>query len=185
VHQHLVDNDLEEQRRDEGEELDEERGKQDLAEQLAVFDDGRDEPAEVELSGIPGQQGPAGDQYQLAIPGLLKRVPLKGRGTLGLGVLHQDTVFLDLGQDEIVTVPVLGDGRQRELLEPQPVGLGGAGLELEALQGAKHVARRAGLAGTPKQVFEVCRVDREAQKPGHERHADETGLVRGRCHSWV
>ena len=48
--QDLVDDDLEEQRGDQGKQLQEERGDQDFAEQLAVLDDGRDEPAEAEVA---------------------------------------------------------------------------------------------------------------------------------------
>ena len=46
--QHLVDDDLEEQRRDEREELQEERGDQHLAELLAVFVDRAQKPGDVE-----------------------------------------------------------------------------------------------------------------------------------------
>ena len=50
VDQHLVDDDLEEQRRDERKQLEEERGGEDLAEQIAVFVDGAEEPADVEAA---------------------------------------------------------------------------------------------------------------------------------------
>ena len=43
MHQHLVDHDLEEQRRDQREQLQEERGDQHLAQQMAVFVDRADE----------------------------------------------------------------------------------------------------------------------------------------------
>jgi hypothetical protein len=39
VHEHLVDHDLEEERRDQGEDLQEERGDQDFAQQAAVLID--------------------------------------------------------------------------------------------------------------------------------------------------
>ena len=48
MHQHLVDHHLEEQRRDEREELQEERGDQHLAEQPAILVDRAQEPGDVE-----------------------------------------------------------------------------------------------------------------------------------------
>jgi len=48
MHQHLVDHHLEEQRRDQAEELQEEGSDQHLAQQAAIFVDRRDEPADAE-----------------------------------------------------------------------------------------------------------------------------------------
>ena len=50
MHEHLVDDDLEEQRRDERKELQEERGDQHFAEQMAVFVDRAQEPGDVEAA---------------------------------------------------------------------------------------------------------------------------------------
>ena len=50
MHQHLVDDDLEEQRRDQREQLQEERGDQHLAEQMAIFVDRAEEPGDVEAA---------------------------------------------------------------------------------------------------------------------------------------
>ncbi|MNZ69436.1 hypothetical protein D3C78_877340 [compost metagenome] len=55
VHQHLVHHHLEEQRGEQREDLQHEGHQQHFAEQLAVLDDGRDEPGEVELRQLPGQ----------------------------------------------------------------------------------------------------------------------------------
>src|SRR6266853_6729926 len=50
MHQHLVDDDLEEQRRDQRKQLQEERRQQHLAEQMPVFVDRAEEPADVEAA---------------------------------------------------------------------------------------------------------------------------------------
>lgn len=57
VHQNLVHNHLEEEWGDQDEELQDEGGQQDFAEQLAVYDDGGDELGEVEFSEFAGEQG--------------------------------------------------------------------------------------------------------------------------------
>jgi hypothetical protein len=48
VDENLVDHDLEKQRRHESEYLDEERGQENVAQQMPVFDDRGHEPADVE-----------------------------------------------------------------------------------------------------------------------------------------
>jgi hypothetical protein len=57
-----------EQRRDQGEELQDEGDQQHFAEQFAVFDYRGDEPAEVELRQFAGERGARGEQDQLAAP---------------------------------------------------------------------------------------------------------------------
>jgi hypothetical protein len=66
--QYLVHHHLEKQRRDQGEELQDEGNQQHFAEQLAIFDYRGDEPAEVELRQIAGERGARGKQDQLAAP---------------------------------------------------------------------------------------------------------------------
>jgi hypothetical protein len=82
VHQHLVHHHLEEQRADQGEQLQQEADQQHLAQQLAVFDQAGDEPGEVKLGQFTGQAGAAGDQDQLAhlirsLPGAARCLPDK------------------------------------------------------------------------------------------------------------
>ena len=72
--QHLVDDDLEEQRRDQREKLEEERGDEDLAEQMAVFVDGAEEPADVEAARKIHQSGATCHQHKTAVPNCLELV---------------------------------------------------------------------------------------------------------------
>ena len=85
VHQHLVDDHLEEQRRDQGEQLQEERGDQHLAQKMAIFVDRSQKPGDVEPAGDVGQSGPAGHQDQPAVPDRdnSSRVIRAGRGACG------------------------------------------------------------------------------------------------------
>ena len=57
VEQDFVDHDLEEQGRNKGEELDEQRGQEDVTERLTIAPDGRQKPTELELARIDA--GPA------------------------------------------------------------------------------------------------------------------------------
>jgi hypothetical protein len=59
---------LKEQRADQAEELQHEGDQQHFAQQLAVFDQGRNEPGEVELGELSGLAGTAADQDELAGP---------------------------------------------------------------------------------------------------------------------
>ena len=68
MHQHLVDHDLEEQRRDQREQLQEERGDQHLAEQAAVFVDGAQEPGDVEAPDEIGERARGGSSGRAAVP---------------------------------------------------------------------------------------------------------------------
>ena len=68
MHQHLVDHDLEEQRRDQAEQLQEERRQQDLGQAMAVLVDGAHEPGDVEAARQVGQRAALGHQHQAPAP---------------------------------------------------------------------------------------------------------------------
>lgn len=64
--QDFVGNNLEEQRGDQAKALQDDGDEQDFEQELAVFDDGRYEPAEVKFSEFAGQRSPGGEEDQLA-----------------------------------------------------------------------------------------------------------------------
>ncbi len=68
MHEHLVDDDLEEQRAQEREELQEERGDEHLAEKAAVFVNRAQEPGDVEAPRKIRKRGAARHQDEAAIP---------------------------------------------------------------------------------------------------------------------
>src|SRR6516165_9252426 len=68
--QHLVDDDLKEQRRHQPEELEEERGDQYLAERRPVLLDRAGKPADAEAPRRVAERGAAGQQDQPAVPAL-------------------------------------------------------------------------------------------------------------------
>ena len=68
MHQHLVDDHLEEQRRDQCEQLQKEGGDQHLAQEMAIFVDRSQKPGDVETAGDVRQSRSAGHQDQAAVP---------------------------------------------------------------------------------------------------------------------
>ncbi|MNQ78571.1 hypothetical protein D3C85_934860 [compost metagenome] len=104
MYQHLVHHHLEEQRRQQRENLQDERHQQHFAEQLAVFDDGRDEPAEVELAQLAGQRGLGADQDQFAGPTCEQLIEAKHFRTLSLGIMDQYFAVIQARDDKEASV---------------------------------------------------------------------------------
>ena len=99
VHQNLVDDHLEEQRRDQSEHLQEERGDQHLAQQMPVFVDRPHEPGDVEAAGHLRQSGPARHQDQFAVPEREEFGLRHQDGPGRLRRLDQNLVLSRLGND--------------------------------------------------------------------------------------
>ena len=68
----LVDDDLKEQRRDKGEDLEKERGCENLNKQMAVLMDGTQEPADAEAAREVHQSRATCHQHQAAVPDCLE-----------------------------------------------------------------------------------------------------------------
>ena len=75
MHEHLVDHDLKEQRRDERKYLQEERGDEHLAEQMSILVDRADKPSDVEAAGEVRQCRAARHQDEAAVPDRFKLQP--------------------------------------------------------------------------------------------------------------
>jgi len=111
VHQHLVDHHLEEQRHEQREQLQEERGDQDFRERLAILDDRRDEPGEIELAILGAKVGALGEQDQAAVPELLEHLARNQRRGGFLRILHKHTLGVGAGDDEVTAVLERSDDR--------------------------------------------------------------------------
>ncbi len=146
MHQHLVDHDLEEQRRDQREELQEERGDQHFAQQTAVFVDRAQKPGDVE---------PARDVDSPArrvIRTSRRPTPLRARPASSSRAerqrrLDQDLVLAWPWRAPEPAIAQDRDGRQRRPGKPRPVGPVGARLEPELLGAPEHL-RCADLVGS-------------------------------------
>lgn len=164
MHQDLVDDDLEEQRRDQREQLQEKGRDQDLREQLAVFDDCGNEPLETESGILVQQYRAAGQQNQFARPCLLENRPWQGQWTRLQGVLDQNLVTLDLRENEVMPVLMQGDCRQCGLGEALVAAGYLARLESQMPRRTQHVMRRKQLSGRRKPMPELIGISRQTEK---------------------
>ncbi len=141
VDQHLVHHHLEKQGADEREQLQEQRNRKHLAQQLAVLDQAGDEPGEIELGQITRQAGAAGGQQQQA--GTVGR-PLPEEGVDGFDggaatafhrrILEQHPLAIALGQQHptFATTGIHQLGQRRQWGQCQAFGQCAAELGFQA-----------------------------------------------------
>ena len=141
VHQHLVDDDLEDHRRYEGEDLQEERGDHHLGEHPPVFVDRAEEPGDVEALRQVDQRTAARHLHDRAAPSCLELFALEQRRPLGIRHLDQDPLGVSPGDEHEAAVLQLGNGRQRRLDEAFPRQRSLTRPEPEPLGGAQHLGR--------------------------------------------
>ncbi|MNZ26464.1 hypothetical protein D3C78_436560 [compost metagenome] len=144
VHQNLVHYHLKEQRGEQREDLQHEGHQQHFAEQLAVLDDGRNEPGEVELRQFASQRSLGADQDQLAAPARLKRFEVQHLGTLALRVMDQRLAIVDARNDEEPSVVVGRDGGQRGMSETLDLAASGLGFQSQLLGSQQKFAPSEG-----------------------------------------
>ncbi|MNK75184.1 hypothetical protein D3C87_947200 [compost metagenome] len=139
MHQHLVHHDLEEQRADQCEELEDEGDEEHLAQQLAMLDEAGNEPGEVELGEFACKGGAAGDEDEFT-------GPVRGEDVQGFDdgarrfcgrVLQQHALGVALSKDDEALAAILrtkyrqsGQRRQGQAIRR---GAGGLGLEAQML----------------------------------------------------
>jgi hypothetical protein len=116
MHQHLVDDHLEEERRDQREELQHEGGDQHLHQDALVFENGRDEPGDVELGEPFRKACPLGHQQQAPGPDLFELGLSQRNRPVFFRVMRQGLGFLILtrsyfGENKEAAILGLGDGR--------------------------------------------------------------------------
>ncbi|MNL27942.1 hypothetical protein D3C87_1495650 [compost metagenome] len=111
VHQHLVHDHLEEQRGHQCEQLQDKRNHDDFAQQLSVFDDGRDEPGEIKARGLAGQCGLGTNQQQTSAPASVQLVKADHLGSAGARILYQCLSLIQFGDDEKMPITIRGDRR--------------------------------------------------------------------------
>ena len=146
MHQHLVHHHLEEQGCDQGKDLQHEGHQQHLAKQLAILDDGRDEPGEVEFRQLAGQGSLGADQNQLAGPARRQILEAQDLGTLGQGIVDQCLAVVDARDDEEAPVGRSGNGRKRGVDEALDLAASRLGLEAQPLGGQQQFRLGEGAA---------------------------------------
>ncbi|MBP1063435.1 hypothetical protein JOE51_004902 [Bradyrhizobium japonicum] len=120
MHEYLVDDDLEEQRGDEGKDLKEERRDQHFAEKPAILVDRTEKPADIESPGEIRQGRTPGHQDDVAVPDGLEFGLRHGFGAGRQWTLNEKPVVDNLAQDQEAAVAQRGDCRQRRDRKPIP-----------------------------------------------------------------
>ena len=175
MHQHLVDDDLKEQRGDEREDLEEKRGNHHLAEHVTVFMNGAKEPGDVESAREVRQRRPPRHQDEPAIPNGLELGPRHQRGPRRQRGLNEHLVLAHLGEEEKPTVLENRDPRQRGLVEPLTARSAYARLEAELPGDPKHLGdanRRF-----PDLMPDLFRTRTDAMEPQHRNQRGQAGVL--------
>ena len=180
MHQHLVDDQLEEDRRHQGEHLQEQRGDDHFGERLAIAQQRRQEPAEAERIGIdPGAAEPARHQQRLAAGDLREFVERHfARGAQNR--IDDSRPLFGCGDREDGERPALhaDDDRQRQFGETIGVDLAqDARLQPDQI-GAAHQVFDIGefVAGKRQLMAQLLRVGGDAVIGGDERQTGEAGV---------
>ncbi len=174
MHQHLVHDHLEEQGRDQGQELQDEGDQEHFAQQAAVFDDGGDDPGEVGLGHLGGQGGAGGDEDEFAAPVLRQFFLGKGAGVAVAGLLDQRALFRVTGQDEGAAFMVQGQGGERGAVQLFLPGAQAAGLEAQLASGEEGFIHAEGRA---EFVGQLGRVHRHPVIAGQHDQSGQEGAV--------
>lgn len=176
VHQHLVDHDLREQRSQQTEQLKNKRSDQHLAEQLSIFDDGGDEPGEVELQILRTQMGPFRKEQHFAAPKRLEPVAGQDQRTRLDRVLHQHLLFVGLGQDQVTAVGPPDHGGKRKSRQLVPPDRHAARLEPQMFRGAQEIRRRQRLVQPRELMAQLRRVGGQVVEPSENQQTEQPGV---------
>ena len=173
MHQHLVDHHLEEQRRHQRENLQEEGGQQHLAQKGAIFVDRPHEPGDVEAACEIAEPGALAHQDQLAVPRRLE-LGLGHHDRPGCtGRLHDGLAVAGLAEDQEAAGAQRDDGRERRLVQPLPGRRHETRLDSELFCTAQHLT---GADHVAKLVTDLLRVGRNAQESQQHDQRRETGI---------
>jgi hypothetical protein len=176
MHQHLVDDDLEEHRRDQRKELEKERGDQHLAEQSAIFLDRAQEPGDIKPSPEVDQPGAPCHQDEAAIPRRFELGSRHQRRPLGIRRLDEDLVLANLAEQQKPAIAQSSDCGQRRTSQPVPSRPGLARLQAELPGAAQHLghADRVGA----ELMADLRRIDAEPVEAQQHHERGEPPMVR-------
>ena len=142
MHQHLVDHHLEEQRRQQREDLQEERGGEHFAEDPAVFPHRAEKPAEVEAVSEIAERGAARGQDELAGPVCREVGDWQDARLLCGRIDNQYAIGRRLGEQDARAVVVQGNGREWDRGEALHGAANGPRAQAGMPQVADHIADR-------------------------------------------
>ncbi len=177
VHQHLVDHHLEEQGCHQRENLQEEGGQHHFAQEAAIFDQGGDEPGDVELARIAHHLRARGHEQQAAGPQFLQFLGGDLARPLFQRRLDQRGAVSRARQNEEGSVLCLRNGGKRQFLQPAERSGDGAGLDLQKLGQPQQVVEIRRLTALAELMAQLRRVGGHTEK---FEKGDEAGKARVR-----
>lgn len=182
MHQHLVHHHLEEQRGDQGEKLEGERHQDDLAQQLAVFDQRRDEPGEIESGQFAGERGAGGEEDELTAPAGAELVEGEKLRPLGPRIVDEHPLAFGAGEDEEAPLQIRGQRRQRRVREPPAIRAHVPGLEPQVFGREQNLGNAERPSGLFEVVSQLAGVGGHAVEAGEHDQARQAGIhaLRGR-----
>ena len=181
VHEHFVDHHLEEQGRDEREQLQEERGDEHLPQQMAIFPDRAQKPGEVEAPREAQQAGARGHEEEAAVPFRFERGARHEARPRRARRQHERLLGIGLRDQEKPAGFQRRDPRQRRMGEPIPLRAQDARLQPQFLRKPQHIVKAHRVAA--EAVHDLARVCGDAMK-AQQRH-ERGDAVRGRLAACV
>jgi hypothetical protein len=174
VNQDLVDDDLEEQRRDQREQLEEERRHQHLAEHVAVLVQGAEKPGDVEAARQVQDALARRHQHKLTVPHGLELLARHQARLWRLGRLDNCLVVPDLADDDETAITQHRDAGHRRRGEAPPARSVGPRLEPQFLGAAQHL----GHADRPVSdaMADLLGIGPDALKPQHGHKDGKAGI---------
>ena len=176
MHEDLVDDNLKEKRADQREDLKEERGDQNLGQQMAILHDRAEKPCDIEPPRQIGKRRPARHQDQMAIPDLFELSSRELERTRIGGTLYQYLLPVHPANEEKAALSEHGDAGQGHARQACPPGLDRARLETERLRASQHLGHPDAACAHP--VAELLSVGRDAVQPEQQNESKTSGFLR-------
>ena len=174
MHEHLVNNDLEKQRRDQGKELKEERGKQNFAQHPPVLMDRSKKPGNIKPGRQVSEAGPLRHHQKPAIPYGFE-LGLRHLDRLRATWLKYDELVLgDFAEQQKAAILKGGQRRHRCIGKPSPCCRRDAGLQPKCLRAAEHLGQAD--RDVAELVTNLFGIDSQTLKPKHHHQRDETRI---------
>jgi len=161
MHQDLVDDDLRGERREESEDLEDQRGHQHVSELSPISDDEGQEPPEAE-SHMRGFGRPARcEQHDTTAPADLEIGPRDDAHPQRTGLLNERARPVGPDENEVGPVAIHEQRRKRDLAEAAPGSRHLAGLEPEVSRRLAHRGRRYGGIRATVSPVQIRRIGRQ------------------------
>jgi len=180
VNQYLVHHHLEEEWGCQTNQLQKERHQQHFAQQFAVFDDGRNKPAEIEAGQLARKTCPGCKQNQLAIPLCLPFLRTALLRSADFGVLKQDLLAIHPRQNDKLAVNRLRNRREWRARQAVKATGNHLGFKTTGFGCEQDFSFTHRLAMTRVLVADLVRLDGHRMKAGQHHKTSQCRIKRRR-----